>query len=275
MPDTRWETLEVQESFDLLASSEAGLTSDEARKRLAEVGPNVLAAEEKIKIFAILLHQFKSPLIYVLLVAAVVTFFLHEYIDMAVILAVVILNGVIGFIQEIKAEQGVRSLKKMVQAKARALRDRREKELPGSQLVPGDVVYLSAGMRVPADLRLFHVLDLRVDESMLTGESLPSDKGTEKLIEQNLTPGDMKNIAFMGTTVVYGRGRGVVAETGRRTVLGDIAEKVQEIPFGKAPLQQKLDSFAKFLSWTVGGISVLIFGLGLSRDESDQCMLIR
>ena len=274
MPDKCWETLDIHESFDLLASSEAGLTSDEARKRLAEFGLNVLAAEEKIKIFSILLHQFKSPLIYVLLVAAVVTFFLHEYIDMAVIMAVVILNAVIGFIQEVKAEQGVRSLKKMVQAKARALRDRREKELPGSQLVPGDVVYLSAGMRVPADLRLIHVLDLRVDESMLTGESLPSDKRTEKLIEQNLTPGDMKNIAFMGTTVVYGRGRGVVVETGRRTVIGDIAEKVQEVPFGKAPLQHKLDSFAKFLSWTVGGISLLIFGLGLYEGEKLSEMFI-
>ena len=274
MPDRRWETLEVHETFDLLASSEAGLTGHEAAKRLTEVGPNVLAAEEKINIFAILLHQFKSPLIYVLMVAAVVTFFLHEYIDMAVILAVVILNGVIGFIQEVKAEQGVRSLKKMVQAKARVLRDRREKELPGSQLVPGDVVYLAAGMRVPADLRLFHELDLRVDESMLTGESLPSDKTTEKLIEQNLTPGDMKNIAFMGTAVVYGRGRGVVVETGRRTVIGDIAEKVQEIPFGKAPLQQKLDSFAKFLSWTVGGISLSIFGLGLYEGEKLSDMFI-
>jgi Ca2+-transporting ATPase len=266
--------LEVQESFDLLASSEAGLTSDEARKRLAEVGPNVLAAEEKIRIFSILLHQFKSPLIYVLLVAAVVTFFLHEYIDMSVILAVVILNAVIGFIQEVKAEQGVRSLKKMVQAKARVLRDRREREIPGSELVPGDIVYLAAGMRVPADLRLTHVLDLRVDESMLTGESLASDKRTEKLLEQNLTPGDMKNIAFMGTAVVYGRGRGLVVETGRRTVIGDIAEKVQEVPFGKAPLQQKLDNFAKFLSWTVGGISLFIFGLGLYGGEKLSEMFI-
>ncbi len=274
MPDTRWETLEVQETFDLLASFEAGLTSAEAAKRLAEFGPNVLAAEEKIKILSIIIHQFKSPLIYVLLVAAVVTFFLQEYIDMAVILAVVILNAVIGFIQEVKAEQGVRSLKKMVQAKARALRDRHEKEIPGSQLVPGDVVYLAAGMRVPADLRLIHELDLRVDESMLTGESLPSDKRTEKLIDQNLTPGDMKNIAFMGTTVVYGRGRGVVVETGGRTVIGDIAEKVQEVPFGKAPLQQKLDSFARFLSWTVGGISLLIFGLGLYEGEKLSDMFI-
>jgi len=274
MPDRPWEILEVQESFDLLASSEAGLSDVEAQKRLAEVGPNILAAEDKIKIFAILLHQFKSPLIYVLLAAAVVTFFLQEFIDMAVILTVVVLNAVIGFIQEIKAEQGVRSLKKMVQAKARVLRDRHEKEIPGSQLVPGDIVYLAAGMRVPADLRLVHVLDLRVDESMLTGESLPSDKRTEKLAEQNLTPGDRKNIAFMGTTVVFGRGRGLVVETGRRTVIGDIAEKVQEVPFGKAPLQQKLENFAKFLSWTVGAISVFIFGLGLYEGEKLSEMFV-
>jgi Ca2+-transporting ATPase len=274
MPDNRWEILEIQEAFDLLVSSEAGLTSPEAQKRLAEFGPNVLAAEEKINIFSIMLHQFKSPLIYVLLVAAAVTFFLQEYIDMAVILAVVFLNAVIGFIQEIKAEQGVRSLKKMVQVKARALRDRREKELPAGQLVPGDVVYLAAGMRIPADLRLIYELDLRVDESMLTGESLPADKRTDRLTEPNLTPGDMKNMAFMGTTVVYGRGRGVVVETGRRTVIGDIAEKVQEVPFGKAPLQHKLDSFARFLSWTVGTISLFIFGLGLYEGEKLSEMFV-
>ncbi len=273
-PDTRWETLEIQECYDLLECSEAGLTNDEAEKRLAEIGPNVLAAEEKIKFFTIWLHQFKSPLIYVLLVAAVVTFFLQEYIDMAVILVVVILNAVIGFIQEVKAEQGVRSLKKMVQIKARALRDRREREIPASQLVPGDIVYLAAGMRVPADLRLVHQLDFRVDESMLTGESLPSDKTTDKLLEQNLTPGDMLNMAFMGTTVVYGRSRGVVVGTGRNTVIGDIAAKVQEVPFGKAPLQQNLDNFATFLSWTVGSISLLIFGLGLYEGEKLSEMFI-
>ncbi len=274
MPDTRWETLEVQEAFDLLESSEAGLSSHEAGIRLEKVGPNVLAAEEKIKFFSILLHQFKSPLIYVLLAAAVATFFLAEYIDMSVILAVVILNAVIGFIQEVKAEQGIRSLKKMVQAKARVLRDRRERELPSSDLVPGDVVYLAAGMRVPADLRLFHDLDLRIDESMLTGESLPSSKNMARLIEKNLTPGDMKNIAFMGTAVVYGRGRGVVVETGRRTIIGDIAEKVQEVSFGKAPLQQNLENLAKFLSWIAGSISLFIFALGLYTGEKLSEMFI-
>ncbi|MFC1826320.1 cation-translocating P-type ATPase [Thermodesulfobacteriota bacterium] len=274
MPDTRWETLEIQEAFDRLHTSEAGLSSEESHRRLAEFGPNVLAADEKIKIFSIMLHQFKSPLIYILLAAATVTFFLHEYIDMSVILAVVFLNGVIGFIQEVKAEEGIRSLKKMVQAKARVIRDRREKELPSSELVPGDVVFLAAGMRVPADLRLIYELDLRVDESMLTGESLPSDKKTEKLIEENLTPGDRKNIAFMGTAVVYGRGRGVVVETGRRTVVGDIAEKVQEVPFGKAPLQKNLDNFARFLSWTVGVISLFIFSLGLYEGEKLSEMFI-
>jgi Ca2+-transporting ATPase len=110
MPDTRWETLEAQEVFEKLHAFETGLSSEEAARRMAEVGPNVLAAEEKINLFSIMLHQFKSPLIYVLLVAAVVTFFLHEFIDMSVILAVVILNAVIGFIQEVKAEQGIRSL---------------------------------------------------------------------------------------------------------------------------------------------------------------------
>ena len=274
MSDLRWETMELQEICDQLHISETGLSTAEAARRFAEIGPNVLTAEEKIKYFSIGLHQFKSPLIYVLLLAAVVTFCLQEFIDMSVILAVVLLNAVIGFVQEVKAEQGIRSLKKMVQAKARVLRDGRERELPSSQLVPGDIVYLAAGMRVPADLRLLYVLDLRVDESMLTGESLPSEKKSEKLVEENLTPGDRKNIAFMGTTVVYGRGRGIVVETGRRTVIGDIAEKVQEVPFGKAPLQEKLDNFARFLSITIGGISLLIFALGLYEGEKLSEMFI-
>jgi Ca2+-transporting ATPase len=274
MPSSSWETMEVSEVLQALEASEAGLSTAAAGQRIARIGRNVLAAEKKINVFAILVHQFKSPLIYVLIVAAIVTFFLREFIDMGVILAVIILNAVIGLIQEYKAEQGVRSLKKMVQAKARVFRDGREREIPSSELVPGDVVYLAAGMRVPADVRLFHVLDLRVSESMLTGESLPSEKSIEALTVENLTPGDQNNMVFMGTTVVYGRGRGVVAETGTRTVIGDIAGKVQEVQFGKAPLQDKLEGFAKFLSWTVGGITLFIFGLGLYEGEKVTDMFI-
>ena len=274
MPLSSWETMEVPEVLQTLETSEAGLSAAEARQRIATFGQNILAAEEKINILAILFHQFKSPLIYVLIVAAIVTFFLREFIDMGVILAVIILNAVIGFTQEIKAEQGVRSLKKMIQAKARVFRDGREREVPSSELVPGDVVYLAAGMRVPADIRLIYVLDLRISESMLTGESLPSEKSIEALDVENLTPGDQKNMVFMGTTVVYGRGKGVVVETGTRTVIGDIAGKVQEVQFGKAPLQDKLEDFAKFLSWTVGGISLFIFGLGLYEGEKIADMFI-
>ncbi len=274
MPNFSWETMEVSKVLQTLETSEAGLSAAEAQQRIARFGRNVLAAEEKINILAILFHQFKSPLIYVLIAAATATFFLREFIDMGVILAVIFLNAVIGFVQEYKAEQGVRSLKKMVQAKARVYRDQREREIPSSELVPGDVVYLAAGMRVPADVRLMHVLDLRIDESMLTGESLPSEKRTERLADENLTPGDQKNIGFMGTTVVYGRGRGVVVETGPRTVIGDIAGKVQEVQFGKAPLQEKLEDFAKFLSWAVGGISLFIFGLGIYMGKDITEMFI-
>ena len=274
MPDRNWENMEVPEVLQTLETSESGLSVSEAKQRLTRFGRNILAAEEKINIPAILFHQFKSPLIYVLIAAALATFFLREFIDMWVILAVIVLNAVIGFTQEYKAEQGVRSLKKMVQAKARVYRDQREREIPSSELVPGDVVYLAAGMRVPADVRLMQVLDLRIDESLLTGESLPSEKTTERLSDENLTPGDKKNIVFMGTTVVYGRGRGVVVETGPSTVIGDIAGKVQEIQFGKAPLQEKLEDFAKFLSWTVGGISLFIFCLGLYEGEKIAEMFI-
>jgi Ca2+-transporting ATPase len=269
-----WENLDVPEVFKLLDSREAGLSSEEAAHRLAEVGPNILAEEEKINIAAILLHQFRSPLIYVLIVAAIVTFFLHEYIDMGVIIAVIVLNAVIGFFQEFKAELGVRSLRGMVKAKARVFRDERIREIDGEDLVPGDVVHLAAGMKVPADIRLVHLLELRIDESMLTGESTSVEKLETILELEDLTPGDQVNMAFMGTSVVHGRGRGVVVETGPRTIIGDIAGKVREIRVGKAPLQIQLERFAAFLSWTVGLVSLAIFFVGLMHGKQLSEMFV-
>jgi magnesium-transporting ATPase (P-type) len=269
-----WENMDVQAVLRHLDTDGAGLSSEDAARRLAAVGPNVLGEEARINRVAILLHQLTSPLIYVLLAAAAVTIFLREFIDTGVILAVVILNAVIGYVQEYKAEQGVRALKKIIQAKARVVRDSQEREVLGHELVPGDLVYLAAGMKVPADIRLMHVLELKADESMLTGESLPSEKTVERIAMENLTPGDQKNMAFMGTTVVYGRGKGVVVDTGSRTIIGDVAEKVREVGIGKAPLQERLEGFARFLSWVVGAAASAIFVLGILRGEQLTEMFI-
>src|SRR3989338_1443088 len=258
-----WYQLPVKEIMQKLGTSEEGLTDNEATERLKQYGTNKLIEEEKISKLKILFHQFTSPLIYILFVAAVVTFLLKEYIDTGVIMAVVSLNAIIGYIQEYKAEQGVRALKKMLITKARVLRNGKEKEINSEYLVPGDVVFLASGTKLPADLRLLKTYELKVEEAMLTGESVPAEKSTTAISEDNLTSGDQKNMTFMGTIVVSGRAKGIVVETGERTVLGQIAEKVREVSSIKTPLQDKLERFAKLIGIVIVGFSVIIFGVGL------------
>ncbi len=224
-----WYRRDIDAVLSELGTTEHGLKEDEARERLSRYGPNKLAEVERISLVKIILHQFKSPLIYILLIAAVVTFLLEEYKDTGVIAAVLILNALIGFIQELKAEKQVQALKSMVVAKARVLRDGKEVEINGEAVVPGDIVLLASGGRVPADVRLIKTIELKADEALLTGESVPAEKKSETIADENLTPGDQLNMAFMGTVVVNGRGRGVVVATGSKTVLGGIAKDVKEV----------------------------------------------
>ncbi len=258
-----WYQREIDQVFEELNISEHGLTDAEVRERLAKFGPNKLAEEERVGVLKILLDQFKSPLIYILLVACVVTFFLEEYKDTGVIGAVVLLNALIGFIQEYRAEKQVQALKKMVVAKALVLRDGKEQEVNSEEVVPGDIVFLASGSRVPADLRLIRCVELKTDEAMLTGESLPVDKITEPIAENNLTPGDQKNMAFMGTIIVTGRAKGVAVETGSRTTLGRIAVDVREIGVTKSPLQEKIDRFAHAIGVIVLVAATLLFLIGI------------
>jgi potassium/sodium efflux P-type ATPase len=269
-----WYQLSVKEIFEHLKTSELGLTEEEVKQRIEKYGPNKLVEEEKISKLKILLHQFTSPLIYILLIAGVVTIFLKEYIDSGVIFAVVILNAIIGFIQEYKAEESVRALKKMVVPKARVIRDGKEKEVNSEELVPGDIVIIASGMRVPADIRLIHTIELKIDEAMLTGESVPAEKIPTPIKQENLTPGDQKNMAFMGTITVSGRAKGVVVETGEKTVLGKIAKEVKEVTVVRAPLQDKIDSFAKTIAFIVVGASVVLFLIGLLIGESAKDMFM-
>jgi potassium/sodium efflux P-type ATPase len=258
-----WYRLGVREVFEELQTTEFGLSDEEARQRRKQYGPNKLAEEERISEFRILLHQFASPLIYILLIAGIVTILLREYIDSGVIFAVVILNAAIGFFQEYKAEESVRALKKMVVPKAKVLRGGREKEIPSEELVPGDVVLLTSGTKIPADLRLVQTIELRIDESMLTGESVPAAKNILPLKETNLIPGDQRNMAFMGTIAVSGRARGIVVETGPCTVLGQIAATVREVSELQTPLQDKLNRFAKVIGFVVLVFSAIVFEAGL------------
>lgn len=260
----QWYQMDPETCVERLESSAtAGLSEKEARARIVRHGPNKLADEEKISLLALALHQFTSPLIAILLVAALVTFLLGEVADTLVILAVVLLNAVIGFTQEFKAEESVRALKSLVVAKARVLRDGHEHEVPSVELVPGDIVLLTSGARVPADLRLLQTLELRIDEAMLTGESLPAEKHTQALAEDKLIPGDQVNMAFMGTAVVNGRARGVVVATGAATLLGGIAGDVREIGATRAPIQEKIERFAKAIGVLVLIASGALFVVGL------------
>jgi len=264
----KWYQLDEKEVLRKLETSEEGLSDSEAKKRFEKYGPNRLPKAEAISRLKIILHQFASPLIYILIVAAIVTIFLGEYIDTGVIVAVLILNAVIGYFQEYKAETSVRALQSMVVPKAKVLREGKELEIPSETLVPGDIVLLASGMRVPADLRLFKTTELRIEEAALTGESVPVEKKTGVIAEENLTPGDQTNMAFMGTVVVSGRGRGIVVETGSKTVLGQIAREVKELSVTQTPLQQKIIQFSHFIGFLVLGSALAISGLGLSLGMS-------
>ena len=269
-----WYQLPTKELLQKLETSEEGLTDNEVTARLAQYGQNKLVEEEKISRLKILLHQFTSPLIYILLIAAVVTTLLKEYIDAGVIMAVVIINAVIGYLQEYKAEQGVRALKKMLIPKARVVRNGKEKEINSEQLAPGDVVLLASGTKVPADMRLIKTYELKVEEAMLTGESIPAEKSTSAISEDNLTSGDQKNMAFMGTIVLTGRAKGIVVETGSKTVIGSIAREVKEIGVTKAPLQKKIENFAKYIGFVVLAASVVLFIIGILIGESIHDMFM-
>jgi Ca2+-transporting ATPase len=264
----KWYQYDEREVFKSLQTSEEGLSEAQAKKHLETYGANKLPERAGISRLKIILHQFTSPLIYILIVAAIVTTFLGDYIDSGVIATILILNAIIGYLQEYKAETSVRALKRMVVPRARVVREDKEREIPSENLVPGDIVLLASGGKVPADLRLFKTAELRIEEAALTGESVPVEKKPQPIEEENLTPGDQKNMAFMGTIVVNGRGRGIVVETGIRTILGQIAREVGEISVTQTPLQQKIMKFSHLIGLLVLGSAVAISILGVLLGDS-------
>ena len=259
--------LNSSEIFRQFHTSEAGLSEKEAGERLGQYGPNRLAEEKPISRLRIFFHQFASPLIYILLLAALVTILLREYVDAGVILSALVLNAGIGYFQEFKAEESVRALKRMIVPQARVWREGREKEINSEDLVPGDLVILASGSKVPADIRLLSEIDLKIDESMLTGESVPVDKDPNPIEEENLSPGDQLNMAFMGTIVVSGRGRGIVVATGGQTSLGGIAREVREAEIATTPLQAKFHRFSNRIGLVVLGAAVILVAIGVLTGE--------
>ncbi|MFW6090691.1 MAG: cation-translocating P-type ATPase [Actinomycetota bacterium] len=265
-PDQRgpWHAITAAEALEILESSPHGLTTGEAERRLAEHGPNVFEEVEPPSWFVVFLRQFRSPLIYILVAAAVVTAALQEWTDMSVIVAVLLLNAVIGFVQERKADASVRALMQLAVPKARVVRDGREAEIDGRGIVPGDLVLLESGARVPADLRLVSVQALSIDESLLTGESDPVAKHT-RAIDADLSLADRGSVAFAGTTVTRGRGEGLVVATGEDTEIGGIAELIRAEPETATPLGQRMDRLAKVIGLAVLLASLAVFVIGLAR----------
>lgn len=257
-----------------LGASERGLSAAEFQERLEQYGPNRFIEEDRVSKLRMLARQFANPLIYILLLAALVSALLLEYSDSCVILTVVVINAAIGFLQEYRAEESIRALKKLVVPKARVVRDGREQEIGSAELVPGDVVLLASGIHVPADIRLLWVLALKTDESLLTGESLPSQKSVGAIPEPDLPPGDQSNMAFLGTVVVHGRGRGVVVATGARTALGGIAREMRGAETAPAPIQMKFHQFSTRIGYVVLVATFLLFGIGLLVGESVKEMFM-
>ena len=218
------------------ADPEAGLAEAEVARRLERYGPNSLPVREGPRWYALLARQYADVLIGILAIAAAVSVLIGEWTDAAAILAILILNGILGFAQEWRAARAIRALQRMLAPRCTVVREGRVQTVSAASLVPGDLVVISTGARVPADLRLLAVVDLRIDESALTGESEPVDKGVEPVAE--VTPvAERSSMAWMGTAVTAGRARGVVTATGLATEFGRIAELTRSVPDDRTPLQ--------------------------------------
>lgn len=243
-----------------------GLSNAEAAERLERFGPNALPAAAGPGLLIRILRQFHHPLIYVLLVAGVITAGLHEFVDSAVIFGVVVINGIVGLIQESKAEAALDSLRSMVRTQAKVVRDGHEHTVPSEELVPGDLVLLEAGDKVPADVRVVRESELRVNESALTGESAPVRKD-EVLLPPATPVADRRNMAYSGTLVTAGNGAGVVVATGAGTELGEIHRLVGAAEVLTTPLTSKLASFSRVLTIAILGLSAVTFAVGLLRRQ--------
>jgi len=266
--------LETDNIVKQLNSSLDGLTNDEARKRLNEYGPNELMEKKKKTAIAMFLDQFKDFMILILIGAAVISGFIGELSDTIAIIVIVVINAIIGFIQEYRAEKAMDALKKMAAYTATVIRDGVHTSIAASELVPGDIVVLEAGRIVPADMRLLETFNLKVEEAALTGESIPVEKQCDALSDKSLPLGDRKNMAFKGTVVSYGRGLGIVVATGMDTELGKIASMLQGEEEVRTPLQKRLVIFGKRLAIAVLVICAIVFGFGVFRGEPILLMLL-
>ena len=272
--DTPWHRLTVAEAAEKLNTTLLGLTTDEATRRLADVGPNELLASKAVSPWTILLEQFKNVLIIILLAATALSAFLGHGIEAIAITVIVLFAVVLGFWQEYRAERAIEALREMAAPVATVIRNGREQRLPARDLVPGDVILFATGDKVPADARVAEAVNLQTVEAALTGESAPIEKHTSALQEEQLPTGDRINMAYAGTAVTYGRGKGVVVATGMATEFGKIASMLESVETVKTPLQENLDRIGKSLARAAFAVVLVIVILGLFRSQPFIEMLI-
>jgi magnesium-transporting ATPase (P-type) len=260
---TAWHSLPEKDIFEELKSSNGGLSSEDVSERQQEYGKNSLPVKKPVTVFTVLLHQFLSPLIYILIAAGIISVAMGDEKDAIFIFLVVFLNAGIGTHQEWKAEKSAAALQKMLVTTARVRRDGAEVQIPSDELVPGDIVFLESGNKVPADMRLFRASQMTADESFLTGESLASEKNIVVLDERDLPVTERHNIAYAGSIVMSGRGTGVVVETGSHTEVGKIAGSIASTKEAKPPLVLRMEQFARQITYIVIVASVLLAIIGL------------
>jgi len=260
----QWYNLSLDDALQALDSRHAGLETTEARSRLLQHGPNQLEGRKKTSPVLVFFRQFLSPLIYVLLVAVAISFIVGHFMDAWVILGVLILNAVIGFMQETRAEKAMEALIRMAAPLATVRRDGSVRNIPAREIVPGDILIFESGDKVPADARLIEASNLKVNEATLTGESVPVDKHTKSLPGE-LSVSGRKNMVFMGTVVTYGRATAVVVRTGMATEMGKIATGIREVKPEKTPLQKSISKLSRYIIGLFLGICVLLVIVGLIR----------
>ncbi|QOG12726.1 cation-translocating P-type ATPase [Arcobacter sp. FWKO B] len=260
--DQNWHSVDAKEVLELLeVDSINGLSSQKVHERVSFFGANQITQKKETSALVEFLLQFHTPLVYILLVATVVTFMLGEYIDSAVIFGVVLINAIIGFVQESKAKKAINSLKNMLNTKTMVIRDGKKQSILASEVTVGDIVHLSSGDKIPADMRIHHSNNLQIDESALTGESVSSQKNCD-IVDDNTVLADRTNMAYGGTLVTYGQGIGVVTAIGDKTETGKIAHLINEATNIDTPLTKKISAFSKTLLWVIIALALFTFVLG-------------
>jgi Ca2+-transporting ATPase len=272
-PTMHWHQQPFEKAFEAFSSGPSGLDMAKVESQRARFGLNELQEKEKKPAWMIFLAQFKDFMIVVLIVAAVVSGVVGDLTDTVIILVIVILNAILGFVQEYRAEKAMEALKRMATLQAQVLRDGKVQSIPSSEIVPGDLVLLEAGNAVPADIRLVETHTLRIDESALTGESVPVDKDEAAIPVDDIPLGDRLNMAYKGTMVTNGRAKGVAVHTGMQTEIGKIASMLQQ-PDTVTPLQKRMQDFGRKLSYIILFICAILLAVGLLRGEDPMKMLL-